>query len=93
MRSGRLCFSPTATAAPSSKGEKLLAFQILVLLGAALKNKLQLVGVLKRSVSSSSTYFFFPFIAGGEEVGTSRNRGMALLLFVKYTQLGQKIHK
>lgn len=50
-------------------------------LGAALKNKLQLMGVLKRSVASSSTYFFFPGFTGGEEeTGT---RGVALLLFVK----------
>lgn len=50
-------------------------------LEAALKNKLQLMGVLKRSVTSCSTYFFVPcFTGGGKEVGT---RGMTLLLSVK----------
>lgn len=50
-------------------------------LEAELKNKLQLMGVLKRSVTSCSAYFFVPcFTGGGKEVGT---RGMALLLSIK----------
>lgn len=54
--------------APRQRARQL--FRSPFSLEAALKNKL-LMGVLKRSVASSSTYFFFPcFAEGEEEVGT-----------------------
>lgn len=69
--SGRPGFSPTA----APRGSTYQLFRSWCSLGAALKNKLPVVGVLKRSVSSSSTYFFFPgFIGGGKEVDISGDR-------------------